>query len=399
MRMVLTNPNSVQAAPANTRSGRYFTIRAIVEGSDLRILLDTGATVNFVSEDIVNNDTKFQNKLCTVPSTSVRLGNDTVQVVSTEIKSVDTWIGNTSFKVDYLVMPLPKTLDAILGMDFFIEHDIWLHPATKRLVRLPDKVGSTLEILSFMAEDNEDDGHLQRQALLLDKATRKSTLKPESTQPSSHDKRNPVPHGMAWKSKDGMSEAYKIPTKIMDHLLYLMDENKINNAVLDSVLTHKKLGRLNLKDDFSKDLSGQEFIRTWHGGTHSLLVMEAAYLARTDANSAFLVEPKSSTPTSRPLHRIPTAAWDSKVSFLNMDAALYAARVSDDLEDGLMRTASKGENRKFNISYPDEFHPKKIDATIPCQTDWVDKLVTQKLKRFSCQGKLESYEPLPESCT
>eukprot|EP01052_Picozoa_sp_SAG31_P072247 SAG31_NODE_31211_length_370_cov_4.483395_1_plen_87_part_01 len=87
----------------------------------------------------------------------------------------------------------------------------------------------------------------------------------------------------------------------MDHLLYLMDENKINNAVLDSVLTHQKLGRLNLKDDFSKDLSGQEFIRTWHGGTHSLLVMEAAYLARTDANSAFLVEPKSSTPTSRPL--------------------------------------------------------------------------------------------------
>ena len=35
-----------------------------------------------------------------------------------------------------------------------------------------------------------------------------------------------------------------------------------------------------------------------------------------------------------------------------------------------------------------------IDRTIPSQLQWVADLINQRIKKFSCQGTLDYYEPL-----
>ena len=61
-----------------------------------------------------------------------------------------------------------------------------------------------------------------REAHLHDVATKKFLLG-EHDQPSSHDKRQPVPLGMAWISEDKLSESYNVNAKQMSHLLSLGD--------------------------------------------------------------------------------------------------------------------------------------------------------------------------------
>ena len=44
------------------------------------------------------------------------------------------WRVGGSCDITYLIMPLPDGIDLILGMDFFVAQQVWLHPATKRVL-------------------------------------------------------------------------------------------------------------------------------------------------------------------------------------------------------------------------------------------------------------------------
>ena len=56
--------------------------------------------------------------------------------------TTEIWIGEESYTTTFLVMPLPSGVDAILGMDWLNDNDIWLHPASKRML-VPSKPGTT----------------------------------------------------------------------------------------------------------------------------------------------------------------------------------------------------------------------------------------------------------------
>ena len=140
---------------------------------------------------------------------------------------LDVWIGSQSFNLSFLVMPLPRGIDSILGMSFFNRYDIWLHPRGKRIL-VPDVTKQKYHTLASCAYLDEDDTHLIRQAHLSDDATKGHLKNPDRVPPSSHDKRNTTPHGLAWISKDKMSESYNVSDKQMKYLLHLVENNKFD---------------------------------------------------------------------------------------------------------------------------------------------------------------------------
>eukprot|EP01052_Picozoa_sp_SAG31_P020571 SAG31_NODE_1554_length_7897_cov_13.662221_1_plen_237_part_00 len=171
-------------------------------------------------------------------------------------------------------MPLPQQVDAILGMEFFNQYHVWLNPEHKRLL-IVDTDASTFDVLTSILNDAEnDDANIH-----MDSATRAHfKKKKKKSAPSSHDKRSEVPHGKIHTSKDGLSEGYHVPQKMLQHMCTLMDKNLLNHEVLDHLL-NGHLGKLNLKEDYERNFCGQTFTAKWHGGTESLLVMEAQAMA------------------------------------------------------------------------------------------------------------------------
>eukprot|EP01052_Picozoa_sp_SAG31_P016374 SAG31_NODE_1082_length_10014_cov_5.324962_1_plen_155_part_00 len=134
-------------------------------------------------------------------------------MVSKGIASVTLWIGNKSFKVNFKIMPLPQQVDAILGMEFFNQYHVWLNPEHKRLL-IVDTDASTFDVLTSILNDAEnDDANIH-----MDSATRAHfTKKKKKSAPSSHDKRSEVPHEKIHTSKDGLSEGYHVPQKMLQH--------------------------------------------------------------------------------------------------------------------------------------------------------------------------------------
>ena len=111
----------------------HFVLRSTCAGVSASSLVDTGATANFASQDLADK-CDAQVKLLKRPR-SVRLGNNTVQMITHYIDTT-TWIGDNKFAITYLVMPkLPTGVDSILSMAWLVAEDLWLHPKTKRIVR------------------------------------------------------------------------------------------------------------------------------------------------------------------------------------------------------------------------------------------------------------------------
>ena len=194
------------------KDSTHFVLRAVLTGSLARTLIDTGATASYVSTQFVNTSEQLTAIRTDIAPISVRLDNITVQIVKEQITTT-MWIGEESYETTFLVMPLPSGVDAILGMNWLNANDIWLHPASKRML-VPGKPGTkgphnALHTLANLCSAGADDSHLVREAHLHDVATKKFLLG-EHDQPSSHDKRQPVPLGMAWMSEDKLSESYNV---------------------------------------------------------------------------------------------------------------------------------------------------------------------------------------------
>ena len=192
--------NSDLAAPSVRSKGNsenHFIIRSTCEGNLLKTLLDTGATTNFIATHVIDNNPALKEKVERIsgPPSSVRLGNNSVQLVRHQLK-VNVWIGNQSFNLSFLVMPLPHGIDTILGMSFFNRYDVWLHPKGKRIL-VPDVSKQQYHTLASCAYFDEDDTHLIRQAHLSDDATKSHLKNPNRVPPSAHDKRNTTLHGLA----------------------------------------------------------------------------------------------------------------------------------------------------------------------------------------------------------
>ena len=219
---------------------------------------------------------------------SIRLGNNTVQLADNRV-TVDTWIGNKSFRLSYLVMPLPTGIDSIIGMTFFIDHDIWLNPKRKQLI-VPDPVKNTHHVLSSCAVIGEDDTHLIRQAHLTDGATQSHLRRPDKVDPSSHDKRNATPHGLAWISQDKQMEAYNVSGKQMNYLLFLMGKNRLTHEVFEKFIASgcTKLKGVDVAESSPDDSSGVEYVvnRGGRAAVQTLLSLETLTHESANAEAA-----------------------------------------------------------------------------------------------------------------
>jgi hypothetical protein len=58
----------------------HFVLQAVVNGVLCRVLIDTGATANFVSSHLLQEHSDLDDMTSPVENTSVRLGNNTVQL-------------------------------------------------------------------------------------------------------------------------------------------------------------------------------------------------------------------------------------------------------------------------------------------------------------------------------
>ena len=64
-----------------------------------------------------------------------------------------------------------------------------------------------------------------------------------------------------------------------------------------------------------------------------------------------------------------------------------------------MDSTEKGERTplpQYHIKYPEGFDPDMIDKTIPEMRQWVEKLVSQKIKKFSCLEAIGKHVPNPK---
>jgi hypothetical protein len=141
----------------DSEPGRHFVLTAVLEGVLCRVLIDTGATTNFISTKLVQSHPAIQSKVQKTSETAIRLGNNTVQICRQQYSGI-SWIGNSKYTINYLVMPLPEGVDCILGMQWLAQSSAWLHPETKRIV-VPNDAGRGYSVLAHIAEITEDDTH------------------------------------------------------------------------------------------------------------------------------------------------------------------------------------------------------------------------------------------------
>ena len=111
------------------KDSTHFVLREVLTWRPARLLIDTGVTTSYVSSQFVNDFEQLTTLRTDTAPISVRLGNNTVQIVK-EQTTTDIWIGKESYTTTFLIMPLPSGVGAILGMDWLSAHDKWLHPAS-----------------------------------------------------------------------------------------------------------------------------------------------------------------------------------------------------------------------------------------------------------------------------
>eukprot|EP01048_Picozoa_sp_COSAG05_P016597 COSAG05_NODE_2157_length_3459_cov_2.428274_3_plen_115_part_01 len=101
-------------------------VTGALSGQQIHVLLDTGAGLSFISEDIVE---QLKLKTKTVPAISIRLGNGSVECVH-EVVSTEVHLNNLPIPITAYKMPLPPGIQFIIGMPNMVELDLWLHPAS-----------------------------------------------------------------------------------------------------------------------------------------------------------------------------------------------------------------------------------------------------------------------------
>ena len=115
----------------DSENSPHFVVKVTANGEWCMSLIDTGATISFVSLKYL-----IQHKIKTTKSaqpTAVRLGNGNIHTC-TEHVDLDVTVEGHDCTTKCLVMPLPPGIDCILGMDWLNDNNVWLNPKTHRIL-------------------------------------------------------------------------------------------------------------------------------------------------------------------------------------------------------------------------------------------------------------------------
>ncbi len=116
-------------------SALSFVVDAYVGGCKARALVDTGASVSFCADHFATT-----HSLKVVPDEDagfrVRLGNGSTEPVKQRVQDVKVTLKDVSHVQDVYLLPLPTGIDYVIGMDFLTANDVWIHPASKKVLQL-----------------------------------------------------------------------------------------------------------------------------------------------------------------------------------------------------------------------------------------------------------------------
>eukprot|EP01050_Picozoa_sp_SAG11_P029479 SAG11_NODE_8319_length_1029_cov_2.296774_2_plen_168_part_01 len=107
---------------------QQFLVPGTLAGETISVMPDSGATISFLSRALAK---RLDLKILKSEKIQVRIGDNSVHITDEYVQE-DLFLGDDiKFSVRFQLMDIPG--DLILGMDFMVENDVWLHPASKRM--------------------------------------------------------------------------------------------------------------------------------------------------------------------------------------------------------------------------------------------------------------------------
>ena len=267
-----SKPKSIGVDAADDEP-EHFIVHSVINGQKVNLLVDTGATTEYIDEKFARRIGVDVDKC---RPRSVRLGNNTISIID---KKVDTTLRcgeDFSTKVTFYVMKaLPVGIDALVGMRYLNDHNIWLNPKTKRMLILGQNqsqlhVAAIAPLNQPRAAPGGEEPSVQHRD---DRPP--GSARPKEHTPSAHPTAPPPPqlglHTMQSSDADAEimdNDILNVSGKTFKHLLNLMQRNALDftalermDANLDSISKNKKDKKTRHKQRLSKhtDLSGQTF--------------------------------------------------------------------------------------------------------------------------------------------
>jgi clan AA aspartic protease (TIGR02281 family) len=112
----------------------HFIVHSVINGQKVNLLVDTGATTEYIDDKFAR---RIGVKVENCRPRSVRLGNNTISIIDKKVETKLRCGEDFSTKVTFYVMKaLPAGIDALVGMRYLNDHNIWLNPKTKHMLIL-----------------------------------------------------------------------------------------------------------------------------------------------------------------------------------------------------------------------------------------------------------------------
>lgn len=124
-----------------------FVIMGTFHGRQVRVLIDTGAGLSFISEALVK---ELNLDMIEIQPKQIKLGNAGVCEVNKAIDSSIT-LSDLTLDIQAHALTLPEGLDVIIGCPVLNRPDLWLQPSTRTLRILKDQ---TEHVLNCMEESD-----------------------------------------------------------------------------------------------------------------------------------------------------------------------------------------------------------------------------------------------------
>ena len=153
---------TLEWAMAGATDVHQFIVIGTMAGKQVRCLIDSGASISFVSKDIVS---ELDLKMKTDQRLSVTLGNSTKEQVNTSVFEKIYLGDDLDFQVRMFCMDLPSGCDIVIGMDFLVANHVLADFEFKRLSVRRDADGQRHVVAVGQARNDGDDDDTQLSAL------------------------------------------------------------------------------------------------------------------------------------------------------------------------------------------------------------------------------------------
>ena len=347
--------------------------------------------------------------------------------------------------ITFIIMPLPSGLDTLLGLDYLNANDLWMHPRTRRLVRLPEADVGQITVLAALTDytappekDTDEQLFVAKEPTFFEKHN------------SSRNKQNKIPLGLypLQNSKQEPDNELLVVTSANFKLMQkLQQAGKLNNDWIEKFIAQgckiapKQKQETHAPTEDAPDHSGQTFpVRRGGAQAQQLLRQSRARSTSTPTGQpnedSFLLNITPVSPETFeivlnegtiPAHN--TAQWiadqhtssaaapvcchmsinklgptqtlptvdPEQASELQLLAATasQSAAAGQDIQNAQKAPSHNRVEIPAAITYPPNFSAEAIDQTVPHRREWVRQLKNQELEKYTCMDPVTEWKTLP----